>query len=99
MSSFFTALVFWAIFKWEIETEQYDHDIKHGVPTRHNPNRWLIFIAYMIGTFHWCPPFKSFSHPCHWICYLFPKNQAGDSKRLFNHRSDFYAYGWELYKL
>lgn len=49
MSSFFTALVFWAIFKWEIETVEHDNDIKNGKPTRHNPNRWLIFIAYMMG--------------------------------------------------
>lgn len=49
MSSFFTALVFWAIFKWEIEAEEHDSDIKNGKPTTHNPNRWLIFISYMIG--------------------------------------------------
>lgn len=37
MSSFFTAWVFWAILKWEvIEDEQY-------------ANKWLIFIAYMMG--------------------------------------------------
>ncbi len=37
MSSFFTALVFWAILKWEtIEDEA-------------SANRWLIFIAYMLG--------------------------------------------------
>jgi len=36
MSSFFTALVFWAILKWENEAEQ-----KYA-------NRWLIFIAYMM---------------------------------------------------
>ncbi|MCB9188700.1 MAG: DUF2723 domain-containing protein [Flavobacteriales bacterium] len=49
MSSFFTALVFWAIFKWEIETEKHDDDVNNGRPTSHNPNRWLIFISYMIG--------------------------------------------------
>ncbi len=49
MSSFFTALVFWAIFKWEIEAENHDNDISNGRPTSYNPNRWLIFIAYMIG--------------------------------------------------
>lgn len=37
MSSFFTAIVFWAILKWErISEEKY-------------ANRWLIFIAYMMG--------------------------------------------------
>jgi len=37
LSSFFTALVFWAILKWEtIEDEA-------------SSNKWLIFIAYMLG--------------------------------------------------
>jgi len=49
MSSFFTALVFWAIFKWEIETEKHEEAIQKGLPTSFNPNRWLIFIAYMVG--------------------------------------------------
>lgn len=38
MSSFFTALVFWAIIKWEAETN-----------TNPKANRWLIFIAFLIG--------------------------------------------------
>lgn len=37
LSSFFTAIVFWAILKWENEA---------GQPFA---NRWLIFIAYMMG--------------------------------------------------
>jgi len=37
MSSFFTALVFWAILKWEEKADE-----KHSF-------RWLIFIAYMMG--------------------------------------------------
>ncbi|MDL2296801.1 DUF2723 domain-containing protein [Bacteroidales bacterium OttesenSCG-928-B11] len=41
MSSFFTALVFWCILKWD---EEYDNP-KTGV----NPNRWIILIAYLIG--------------------------------------------------
>ena len=36
-SSFFTAIVFWAILKWE--------DVAH----EKNANRWLILIAYLIG--------------------------------------------------
>lgn len=48
MSSFFTALVVWAIFKWEIELDQYEKgEIVDG--KQPSPNRWLIFIAYMIG--------------------------------------------------
>ena len=37
MSSFFTAVVFWAIFKWEEHAEE-----KHAY-------RWLLLIAYLIG--------------------------------------------------
>ncbi len=37
MSSFFTALVFWAILKWEEKADE-EHSF-----------RWLIFIAYMMG--------------------------------------------------
>ena len=47
MSSFFTAIVFWAILKWEVEVDHYNSD-KAGAK-RGNPNRWIIFIAYMIG--------------------------------------------------
>ncbi|MCR4966120.1 MAG: DUF2723 domain-containing protein [Bacteroidales bacterium] len=41
MSSFFTALVFWCILKWD---EEYDNP-KANV----NPNRWIVFIAYLVG--------------------------------------------------
>lgn len=41
MSSFFTALVFWCILKWDFE---YDNQ-KSNV----NPNRWIVLIAYLIG--------------------------------------------------
>ncbi|MDR2980313.1 MAG: DUF2723 domain-containing protein [Bacteroidales bacterium] len=41
MSSFFTALVFWCILKWD---EEYDNRLP-GV----NPHRWIILIAYLIG--------------------------------------------------
>ena len=38
MSSLFTAVVFWAIIRWESE-----------VDTKQKANKWLIFIAYLIG--------------------------------------------------
>ena len=41
MSSFFTALVFWCILKWD---EEYEHP-KPNV----NPNRWIVLIAYLVG--------------------------------------------------
>jgi hypothetical protein len=37
MSSFFTAIVFWSILKWDAEEEE------------GHSNRWLIFIAYLMG--------------------------------------------------
>ena len=37
MSSFFTAIVFWAMLKWEL------------VEDESRANKWLIFIAYMLG--------------------------------------------------
>jgi hypothetical protein len=37
MSSFFTAIVFWAMLKWEL------------VDDESTANKWLIFIAYMLG--------------------------------------------------
>ena len=41
MSSFFTALVFWCILKWD---EEFDNP-KDNV----NPNRWLVLIFYLVG--------------------------------------------------
>jgi dolichyl-phosphate-mannose--protein O-mannosyl transferase len=41
MSSFFTALVFWCILKWD---EEYDNPKPNT-----NPQRWLVFIFYLIG--------------------------------------------------
>jgi hypothetical protein len=37
MSSFFTAIVVWAAFKWEL------------VEDRAESNRWILFIAYLVG--------------------------------------------------
>lgn len=41
MSSFFTALVFWCILRWDYE---YDHPLPAA-----NPLRWIILIAYLVG--------------------------------------------------
>tara|TARA_B100001093_G_scaffold160608_1_gene152936 strand:+ start:192 stop:4415 length:4224 start_codon:yes stop_codon:yes gene_type:complete len=48
MSSFFTAIVFWAILKWDVELDEYK---SNGENTGHlaHPNRWILFISYMIG--------------------------------------------------
>ena len=42
LSSFFTAIVFWAILKWE-------HAVDHVEQTGINPDRWIIFIFFMMG--------------------------------------------------
>ncbi|MBP1672481.1 MAG: rane protein [Bacteroidetes bacterium] len=41
LSSFFTALVFWCILKWD---EEYDNRLENI-----NPHRWLVLIAYLVG--------------------------------------------------
>lgn len=41
MSSFFTALVFWCILKWD---EEFDNPIENV-----NPSRWLVLIFYLVG--------------------------------------------------
>jgi MFS family permease len=47
MSSFFTAIVFWAILKWDVEDDQYI--VLEDKSTAKHPNRWILFICYMIG--------------------------------------------------
>ena len=42
LSSFFTAIVFWAILKWE-------HAVDHVGKTGINPDRWIVFIFFMMG--------------------------------------------------
>jgi hypothetical protein len=42
LSSFFTAIVFWAILKWE-------HAVDHEDQTGINADRWIIFIFFMMG--------------------------------------------------
>ena len=47
MSSFFTAIVFWAILKWDVEDDHYSA-LENKTSVTH-PNRWILFICYMIG--------------------------------------------------
>lgn len=47
LSSFFTALVFWAMLKWE---HQVDKDARTDSGTGHsNADRWIVFIFFMMG--------------------------------------------------
>ena len=49
MSSFFTALVVWAILKWEEEVTLIEDNPNNEKLNTHNPDRWLILIFFMIG--------------------------------------------------
>jgi hypothetical protein len=74
-SAFFTALVFWAILKWE---EQAD---KPGA------DRWIIFIFLHDGARHRRPPAEPADHPCHRDGLLFQTLQAnhlGHHHRLYD---------------
>jgi hypothetical protein len=42
LSSFFTAIVFWAILKWE-------HAVDHEEATGINADRWIVFIFFLMG--------------------------------------------------
>src|ERR1700709_2336229 len=48
MSSFFTALVIWGIVKWEHAATN-DDDLKAEGKPSNNPDRWLVFIFFMMG--------------------------------------------------
>jgi len=45
LSSFFTAIAFWAILKWEHEV---DYDKKHGIALS-QADRWVVFIFFLMG--------------------------------------------------
>ncbi len=44
MSSFFTALVFWAMYKWDQQMDKFE-----AGETKRNPDYWLVFILFMVG--------------------------------------------------
>ena len=49
MSSFFTAIVFWAIFKWDAELQDKDDFPDDAIIQTKREDRWLIFIFFMVG--------------------------------------------------
>ncbi len=49
MSSFFTAIVVWAILKWDHELAEQEEDAKEADTSRSHPDRWIILIFFMIG--------------------------------------------------
>ena len=46
MSSLFTAVIFWAILKWDEEMMEIGNGL---VPKGYSPDRWLLFIMFMLG--------------------------------------------------
>ena len=49
MSSFFTAIVVWAILKWEAEVTDQENEPDNEELQEKNANRWIILIFFMIG--------------------------------------------------
>ncbi len=49
MSSFFTAIVVWAIFKWDHELAEQEAEPENNALKERNADRWIIFIFFMIG--------------------------------------------------
>lgn len=49
MSSFFTAIVVWAIFKWDSELGEKERSPEDESLMGKNADRWIIFIFFMIG--------------------------------------------------
>ncbi len=70
MSSFFTALVFWAILKWDEKADE-----PHSF-------RWLIFIAYMIGLSIGVHLLNLLAIPAIAFVYYFRKNKITTRKGL-----------------
>jgi hypothetical protein len=70
MSSFFTAIVFWAIFKWEEHS-----DDKHAY-------RWLILIAYLMGLSIGVHLLNLLAIPAITLVYYFKKFSAPDWKGI-----------------
>ncbi len=49
MSSFFTAIVIWAIFKWDHELAEQEEEPENEEIQNKNADRWIILIFFMIG--------------------------------------------------
>ena len=49
MSSFFTAIVVWAIFKWDSELGELENDPDNPALMAKNADRWIVLIFFMIG--------------------------------------------------
>jgi hypothetical protein len=63
MSSFFTAIVFWAAVKWE------------RVADEHGADKWLVFIFLSYWSIYWCAPTLFTLYSCDCIGILFQKKR------------------------
>ena len=73
MSSFFTAIVFWAALKWD---KEYDKD-------GDGANRWMLLIAYLVGLSIGVHMLNLLAIPAIVYMYYFKKNEL--QKRLFGY--------------
>ncbi len=71
MSSFFTAIVFWAIYKWE------------GIEDESRANRWIIFIAYLIGLSIGVHLLNLVTIPALALVYYYKKNPIASNKGVW----------------
>ncbi|MEJ7671353.1 MAG: DUF2723 domain-containing protein [Chitinophagaceae bacterium] len=69
LSSFFTAIVFWAILKWEHEVTQEQLEGVKGHFTR--ADRWLILIFYLMGLAVGVHLLNTLNHSCNCNDLLF----------------------------
>jgi hypothetical protein len=70
MSSFFTAIVFWAIFKWEEHADEKHH------------YRWLLLIAYLVGLSIGVHLLNLLAIPAITFVYYFKRYKNHDWKRI-----------------
>ena len=78
VSSFFTAIVFWAALKWD---EEYDKD-------GDGANRWMLLIAYLVGLSIGVHMLNLLAIPAIVYMYYFKKNEP--TKKVFDYWGRFY---------
>jgi len=70
MSSFFTAIVVWAAFKWELVEDEAE------------ANRWILFIAYLVGLSIGVHLLNLVTLPALAILYYFKKRRNQPTKEV-----------------
>ena len=71
MSSFFTAIVFWAILKWDLEDDHYSSlEDKSSADSSKQMDTFYLLYDWIVN---WRSLIKLTSYSCHRICYLFQK--------------------------